>query len=177
VGTSPNAAWNWYYVDLASGTQTVDVDAYDLTGDLDLYVRTEQKPDLNHFTCRSWRLGARPEFCQVIVSGPVRLWIGITNQDSNQTLTYGLRAALPGTCSLSCTATAMPTGGLTVQFAGQVFGTGCVTPTFGWDFGDGGNSEEAEPTYTYPAPGTYNWNLYVHSSSELCASGGVITVP
>jgi PKD repeat protein len=177
VGSAPNDAWKWYTLDLAAGDHAVDVDAYDLTGDLDLYVRTEQKPDLNWFTCRSWRLGVHPESCKIYATGPVRIWIGITNQDSNQTINYSLRAALPGTCSLSCTATAMPTGGLTVQFAGQGFGAGCVTPTFNWDFGEGGNSEEAEPTYTYPAPGTYNWNLYVHSSSELCASGGVITVP
>ncbi len=52
------------------------------------------------------------------------------------------------------------TGSVDVAFMSAVFGQ--VT-SYAWDFGDGGTSAEANPTYHYGSPGTYSVTLTVQS--------------
>ncbi len=56
-------------------------------------------------------------------------------------------------------------GTLTVNFTN----TSNNGTTYAWDFGDGGMSNEENPTYTYAEPGDYNVTLVV--GSEWCADG------
>src|SRR5215813_472261 len=74
-------------------------------------------------------------------------------------------AALQG-CTLNCSATVPGTG--TVNSAVQFMATatpsncGAVTPTYFWDFGDGGTSNLQNPTHVYTTPstpGSYTWTL------------------
>ncbi len=61
--------------------------------------------------------------------------------------------------------------GLTVQFVNQ--STGPVTG-YAWDFGDGGSSNEQNPTHTYVAGGTYDVTLLV---SDAGGNTNNVTLP
>ena len=62
-------------------------------------------------------------------------------------------------------ASVSPLGGvapLTVQFTGSGSSDPeFTTLTYSWDFGDGGNSTQADPAHTYTSPGTYTATLTV----------------
>jgi len=62
---------------------------------------------------------------------------------------------------------------LTVQFTNQSSGD---IQTFQWDFGDGGTSAEANPSYTYNLPGTYTVTLTVTGAGGANSSQATITV-
>ena len=78
----------------------------------------------------------------------------------------------PPTAALS----AAPDNGiapLAVQFSSQV--TGDVT-SYAWAFGDGGTSADANPAYTFAAPGTYTVVLTVSGPGGSASAQIVITV-
>lgn len=64
---------------------------------------------------------------------------------------------------------------LTVQFAANAADPEGAALTFAWDFGDGANSTEENPSHVYTAPGTYTAWLTV-SDGELTGSGSVTIV-
>ena len=174
-----NGAWNWYYLDLGPGAQAVDVTLTGLTGDVDLYVRAGQKPDLSTYDCRSWNNGTEPEACGVSVTGPARLWIGVTNFATSVAIAYTLHAAAggSGSCAIhSCSATPYAQG-LAVHFTNQYNATGCTgTPAVLWMFGDGAASQEAEPIHVYAVPGTYHFEVNVALEDHVCNYAAGITV-
>jgi PKD repeat protein len=175
-----NGAWDRYYVDLASGSQAITVDLYDMSADLDLYVRAGQKPDLTTFDCRSWTIGSNPEQCAVAPTGPVRLWIGVTNFATGTPVTYTVKASSggTGTCAIhSCLVFPDASAGLEVHFGSQVEATGCTgAPAYFWIFGDGGTSAEENPVHTFPTPGTYTWSFAVTIQDQTCDLQGSVTV-
>jgi PKD repeat protein len=72
--------------------------------------------------------------------------------------------------------TAAPDNGsapLAVQFSSQV--SGDVTG-YAWAFGDGGTSADANPSYTFAAPGTYTVVLTVSGPGGSASAQMVITV-
>jgi PKD repeat protein len=83
-------------------------------------------------------------------------------------------------CSVQATATVPTTGtpAVPVSFAATATaGTSCTgSPTFAWDFGDGGTSTAQNPAHTYAAAGTYTWTLTVHVGSATDTRTGTITV-
>lgn len=84
------------------------------------------------------------------------------------------------TCSLTCTASASPGAGaapLSVAFTGSATLSNCVgTPSFQWDFGDGGTASAQNPSHTYLTGGTFNWTLQVTVDGQTCSQGGAVTV-
>lgn len=85
-----------------------------------------------------------------------------------------------GGCTLTCQAAANPTSGappLTVNFTATANASGCSgTPSFSWDFGDGGTSTEQNPSHTYTTEGTFNWTLTVTVDNKTCTKSGTVTV-
>lgn len=83
-------------------------------------------------------------------------------------------------CSFTCSATASPESGsapLQVSFTAAVSGSGCSgSPSFQWNFGDGGSSTEQNPVHTYQQNGTFNWNLTVSWAGQSCQKSGTISV-
>jgi|GEM_PF-999918 len=65
--------------------------------------------------------------------------------------------------------------GLTVSFTNTSTG---LYDTFSWEFGDGGTSTGANPSYTYTAEGTYTVKLTVNGScgSDTKTESGYITI-
>ncbi len=88
-------------------------------------------------------------------------------------------AAVP-TCVLSCTASANPTSGsapLGVAFAATASTSSCAgTPTFSWNFGDGGTSSQQNPSHTFTSDGTYAWTVTIAVDGRSCASAGTVVV-
>ena len=83
-------------------------------------------------------------------------------------------------CSFTCSASAVPTSTPapnSAKFSGSVGSYTCTgEPWYHWDFGDGGFSDEANPTYTYSQPGTYSWSLVVTGDEVVCYKTGTVTV-
>jgi hypothetical protein len=74
--------------------------------------------------------------------------------------------------------TAVPGGGLVVDFAGQASGgVSPFEPKFFWDFGDGMTSTEQNPTHSFLAPGQYTVALTVDSGFEQASEAIVVQVP
>jgi PKD repeat protein len=82
-------------------------------------------------------------------------------------------------CSITCSATADPTGLVDqpASFSGSATLTDCLDdPTFEWDFGDGDTASGADVTHAYSAPGTYSWTLTVTADGESCSRTGAIEI-
>jgi len=85
---------------------------------------------------------------------------------------------VPG-CSLTCTATVPATGQVNtpVFFSAEARASNCTgTPTYSWNFGDGGTSIQQNPSHTYSAPGTYNWSMNASLSGAACTKDGSIII-
>jgi|GEM_PF-3284438 len=66
---------------------------------------------------------------------------------------------------------------LTADFGAEVTYLGCDgTPTWSWDFGDGGASTEQYPAHAYAAGGTYNWTCTITVDDQTCTRTGSVTV-
>ena len=98
--------------------------------------------------------------------------------DNAGTLTVSLCAG-GAACSVDATATVPPAGAAAspVAFAATATATNCAgSPTFEWDFGDGGPaSTEQNPAHAYAA-GAYTWTLTVRAGSATATRTGSITV-
>ena len=82
-------------------------------------------------------------------------------------------------CSLTCAASVTASSGsvpLSVDFSATSTGTNCPgSPSYSWDFGDGGTSSQRETSHTYQVPGVYGWTLTVTHGGERCTSEGTVT--
>jgi M6 family metalloprotease-like protein len=82
----------YYYVDLPAGSSNLVVDLYNLTGNLDLYVRQGSKPTLSSYDCRPYIGGLTSESCSFASPSSGRWWIGVTNWATG-TLSYTIKAS------------------------------------------------------------------------------------
>ena len=82
--------WNYYYIDVGSGTSELVVDGLDLTGDASLYVRFGAKPtsyyDADCLDDYSYDTNNR----RCVLTNPAagRWWIGVNNQEENVLIRY-----------------------------------------------------------------------------------------
>ena len=83
-------------------------------------------------------------------------------------------------CSLTCTASAPPTGvvGESVSFRGNATSTNCTeSPYYFWSFGDGATSIEQNPTHIYEANQTFTWTMSATLRDVGCTTQrGSITI-
>jgi M6 family metalloprotease-like protein len=98
TGTSPHSTWVYYYVDLPSGATNLVLDLYNLSADVDLYVRAGSKPTLFTYDCRSWNYLTTNEQCSFSAPSSGRWWMGISNWSSG-TISYTIKATWSGACS------------------------------------------------------------------------------
>ena len=92
VGTTQQGDWNYYYAVLeGGGIDDLVVDLFDLTADLDLYVRFGAKPDLATYDCRPFEGGTTAEQCSFSDPDPGTWWVGVNNWDTG-TIHYSIRA-------------------------------------------------------------------------------------
>jgi hypothetical protein len=87
--------WKYYYVDLPNGSKNLIVDLYNLSDDLDLYVRQGTKPNTGAYDCRPYTEGLDSERCQFTSPSSGRWWIGVNNWDTG-TISYTVKAKWSG---------------------------------------------------------------------------------
>ena len=85
------------------------------------------------------------------------------------------------TCTLGCNAVVPTTAtvGQTISFQGSATATNCSgTPQYFWTFGDGTTAvaQAQNTTFSYPAAGTYTWELIVVLGTTRCVRTGTINV-
>ncbi len=87
-----NGSWRYYYADLGAGNGELVVDLFDMTGDVDLYVRHGQKPSFYEYHCSDYYYGTPNRRC--VITGPAagRWWVGINNGDVGL-IQYSVRAS------------------------------------------------------------------------------------
>lgn len=83
-------------------------------------------------------------------------------------------------CALGCTATA-PLGsqqGNPVNFTATATPNQYCTgsPTYSWDFGDGGHSTEQNPTHAYSSAGDYTWTMTATVGTTTCVRSATIDI-
>jgi uncharacterized protein (TIGR03437 family) len=82
-------------------------------------------------------------------------------------------------CSVSCSAS-VPTSaiaGTATGMSGSASYSYCTgSPTYQWNFGDGGSASGSSVTHTYANPGSYMWNLTVSVDGYSASQGGQITI-
>lgn len=85
-----------------------------------------------------------------------------------------------GGCSIECSAEAPGTAivGHRVRFSSEVAPSdGCSgTPTYLWQFGDGGSSDRSDPRHAYGNRGTFSWTFTASLDGATCAKEGTINV-
>lgn len=91
---SPNygGSWRYYYADLGGGDQELVVDLFDMTGDVDLYVRQGQKPSFYEYHCADYYYGTPNRRCVITAPAAGRWWVGVNNGDVGL-LQYSVRAS------------------------------------------------------------------------------------
>lgn len=99
VMTAPisQGTWAYYYFDVPGGQEYLDIDLYDMTADLNLYVRRDSKPTLSSYDCRPYLGGTVHEACNYNSPASGRWWIGVNNA-STGTVSYTIRSRW-GLCS------------------------------------------------------------------------------
>lgn len=83
--------WRYYYADLEAGSSQLVADLFDLTGDVDLYVRFNAKPTLTDYDCRPYIGGLTSESCSFTSPASGRWWIGVVNFPTG-TFSYKVKA-------------------------------------------------------------------------------------
>ncbi len=91
--TSPTSEgeWRYYYLDVPTGADLLSFDLFNLSGDVDLYVRYGAKPNHANYDCRPYEDGITSEQCTFNNPPGGRWWIGVNNFDTG-TLTYSVKA-------------------------------------------------------------------------------------
>lgn len=83
--------WAYYYIDVSNSATNLVIDLYNLSADLDLYVRRGSKPTLSSYDCRPYISGSVAEQCSFNSPAVDRWWIGVVNWDTG-TVSYTIRA-------------------------------------------------------------------------------------
>jgi len=93
-GPVSEGTWNYYYVDIPSGTGELIVDVIDMDGYADLYVRNGAKPNFDNYDCSDYSYYGAPNL-RCVITQPVagRWWIGIVNEDEGVAIHYSIRAS------------------------------------------------------------------------------------
>jgi len=123
---TPEGEWRYYYLDVPPGADLLTFDLFNLSGDVDLYVRYGAKPTLTDYDCRPYEDGLASEKCTFNFVPGGRWWIGVNNFDTG-TLTYSVKATWIE-CSYALNSTSV------LHSAEAVAGSVMVTATLecGW---------------------------------------------
>jgi subtilisin family serine protease len=93
-GPVSGGTWNYYYVDVGSGTGQLIVDVIDMDGAADLLVRQGAKPNFGQHDCFDYSYYGTPNLrCVITQPAAGRWWIGIVNEDEGTTIHYSIRAS------------------------------------------------------------------------------------
>jgi PKD repeat protein len=171
---------NYYCFQVPAGATSLTITTV-CSDDIDLYVKLGALPTYIDYDCASdgqtgneTCSGSNPTagLYFIAVDGAY-IW--------NLSASYTITASYTGgaTCSLSCTASAPPSGtvGTPVCFTSTVTATACSgSPAFSWTFGDGGTSNLQNPEHTYASAGTYNITYSVTQGGQTCSKGGSVTI-
>jgi len=113
TASTPQSGWGFYYIDVPSGASSFVVDLFNMTADVDLYVRYNAKPTASTWDCRPY-IGGTSERCTFSAPAAGRWWIGVNNYATG-TISYIVKAtwaqATSCTYAISPTSSSISSGG------------------------------------------------------------------
>lgn|GEM_PF-2497006 len=92
-GPVSEGTWNYYYVDIPSGTGELIVDVIDMDGFADLLVRNGAKPTFSSYDCATYATGLPSLRCVISQPAAGRWWMGTVNEDEGVAIHYSIRAS------------------------------------------------------------------------------------
>ncbi len=171
-----------YYIDVPSGATNLSIQISGGSGDADLYTQVNATPTDSSYTCRPYKSG-NAETCNVATPSAGRWYArvkayntfsGVTllasyqTGNNNQAPVANINGPYTGTANSS----------MSFSSAGSNDPDGTIA-SYAWNFGDGGTSANANPTYSYANAGTFNVSLTVtddqgatHSASTTATVTG-----
>jgi M6 family metalloprotease-like protein/uncharacterized repeat protein (TIGR02543 family) len=141
----PYSTWAYYYVDLASDATNLVIDLYNLSADLDLYVRREGKPTQFIYDCQSRKYGTADEQCIFSTPSSGRWWIGVTSSGIGTITAITISYTVKATWSLSCATPGTPSN---------------PSPS------DGATGVSTSPTLSWTSSNADSYDVYFGTSSS-----------
>lgn len=69
--------WQFLRIDNPAGVDSAEVEMFNLTADLDLYIKYDGRPSMDNFDCRSWSSSTTVEKCIVDFTTAENVYIGV----------------------------------------------------------------------------------------------------
>ncbi len=132
------------------------------------YCATPNSPDMYGKMSYHWDQNASP------FGGHLEVWLDPVGGGSTTIMdgTYPPCAPTAPNCAASASATNVVVG-QGVSFTDNSTG---IPTSWDWDFGDGNNSTQQNPTHSYTAPGVYTVTLTATNAQGSCTTTLIITV-
>jgi len=167
TGTSSQSTWIDYYIDLLNGATNLVINLYNLSADVDLYVRRGSKPTLFTYDCRSWNEGTTNEQCIFSAPSSGRWWISVNNYATG-IISYTIKATwrqgigasdFDGDGATDVAAFHLPTDQFFTDYAGNL-------GQFGW-----GASDSMPLIWDYDGDGKTDVSIYHIPTNQWFVKG------
>jgi subtilisin family serine protease len=91
-GPIPGGTWRYYFADLGTGNGELVVDLFDMSGNANLHIHYNQKPDGSSFRCPDVN-GGTARRCVITPPSVGRWWVGVSNSVSVVPVEFTIRAS------------------------------------------------------------------------------------
>ncbi|GIU11999.1 MULTISPECIES: PKD domain-containing protein [unclassified Shewanella] len=148
----------FFTFEVPTEASSVNINTSGGSGDADLYVRIEQEPNLSDFDCRPYKAGNK-ESCifEEARAGTYHVMLrGYNDFDNVQLLAdYQSDGNTPPQADANGPYAAAVNEAIQLNSNGSFDPDGSIA-TYSWDFGDGEQSQDANPIHQYASVGDYN---------------------
>lgn len=149
-----------YFINVPAGAEDLSFQISGGSGDADIYIRYGAEPTTSQYDYRPYRNGNN-ETVSVADPQSGNWYIMIRGYSAFSGLTLSVSYREPGVNLPPTAAFGFEFDGLTVNFTNQSTDADGDIVSYNWSFGDGNESTEIEPSYTFASAGEYNVTLAV----------------
>ena len=174
TGINLSSGYLYYKIAIPSGASNFVVTTTGSNGDADLFTKFGSQPSDSSYDCNSVSSTSN-ESCTVASPAAGDHYISLQAYSAFTNLTLSVSYDGGGNAAPVAGFTSS-TSDLTASFTNTSTDDGTITG-YAWDFGDGGSSTSANPSYTYTTAGTYTVSLTVTDDGGLTdTTTGSVTV-